>query len=57
MIVYTITPGEGMNPCTERDLNSIQVWLEQAEPGDEFIIKVSEMTEVEYSSLPEYMGP
>ena len=57
MIVYTIIPGEGMNPCTEKDLKNVQVWIEQAEPGDEFIIKVSEMTEAEYSSLPEYMGP
>lgn len=57
MIVYTIIPGEGMNPCTEKDLKNIQVWLEQAEPGDEFVIKVHEMSEAEYSLLPEYMGP
>ena len=57
MKVYRITPEPHFNPCIEKDIKSIEVWLEEAEVGDKFTIDILEMAEEEYDSLPEYMGP
>lgn len=54
---YAVIPGIGCNPCIERNLKDVFVWLEESEVGDEIKITVGEMDEVEYLNLPEYMGP
>jgi len=57
MKVYKITPLPDFNPCTEKDIKDLMIWLEESEPGDSFKVDVLEMTEEEYAALPEYMGP
>jgi len=57
MKVFRITPGVGCNPCCEKQANSIVTWLEEAEVGETITVKILEMSENEYSELPEYMGP
>ena len=57
MNVFKVWPGEGLNPCIEKDPSACLTWLEEAEPGDTVKIEVLEMTEAEYDALPEYMGP
>ncbi|WP_147456633.1 hypothetical protein [Leptospira stimsonii] len=55
--VFEIQPYEGANHCTEKNPKDVLVWLEEAEPGEEIIIRTKEMTEHEYANLPEYEGP
>ena len=57
MKVYKVTPGIGLNPCCEKDLKTIQIWVEEAEPGEILTVEILEMSEVEYNKFPEYMGP
>lgn len=57
MKVFKVWPGEGLNPCIEKEINACFVWLEESEPGDVIKIEVLEITESEYDALPEYMGP
>ena len=57
MNVFKVWPGEGLNPCIEKDPSACLTWLEESEPGDTVKIEVLEMTEAEYDALPEYMGP
>ncbi len=57
IVMYKVIPGKGCNPCCEKEIKSVCVWLEEAEVGDELKIEVIEMTENEYNELPEYMGP
>ena len=55
--VYEVEPGKGANRCTERKIEDVLVWLEESEPGDVITIRVIEMDEQEYNSLPEFLGP
>lgn len=55
--VYKITPGEGLNPCCEKDPQMVLQWLEEAEVGDKIKIEVLLMTQDVYRALPEYAGP
>ena len=55
MIVYEISP-KGFNSIIERKLENIQEYLKESSPGDEWNIKVMEMTEEEYNNLPESSG-
>ena len=55
--VFKITPDKDLCPCTEKDFNAVLPWLEESESGAVITIEVMEMTEEEYESLPEYMGP
>jgi hypothetical protein len=55
--IYTVTPGVGLAPCTEKDPKAVIEWLEEAQPGDVIQIVVSEMDEAIYNEMPEYMGP
>lgn len=57
MKVYKIIPGEGLNPCCEKDVNAIISWLTEATAGEVIKIEITEMPEEEYNNLPEYMGP
>lgn len=57
MKVYEIEPNRGLSRCTEKDISGISCWLEMSEPGDIITIRVKEMSESEYNSLPEYTGP
>ncbi len=61
MKCYEITPDRGCGAHTEKDLYSaitaINEWLKDSEKGTELIVKVIEMSESEYDSLPEYDGP
>ena len=57
MRVFKVTPGKDLCPCTEKDPSAVLVWLEESEPGTTITIEVMEMTEEEYNTLPEYMGP
>ena len=56
MRVYKIMPVH-CNPCCEKDLEDVKVWLKEAPVGESIMIRVLEMTEEEYKNLPEYMGP
>ena len=55
--IWTVTPGVGFAPCTEKDLQAALAWVEEAEPGDVVKIVVGEMDEAIYNEMPEYMGP
>lgn len=55
--IFTITPGKGLAPCTERNPEALLVWFFEAEPGDVMTIVVGEIEEAEYKAMPEYMGP
>lgn len=55
--IWTVTPGKGLAPCTEKYLNAVLSWIEEAEPGEVIQIVVGEMDEAEYDKMPEYMGP
>ena len=55
--IYTVTPGKGLAPCTEKDLQAVLIWLEEAEAGDEIQIVVGKIDEAIYNEMPEYMGP
>jgi hypothetical protein len=57
MKVYNISPGKGCNKCCEKDPKNALIWLEEAEPGETITIDVMEMSEEDFNSLPEYMGP
>lgn len=57
MKVFKVWPGEGLNPCIEKDPSACMAWLEESEPGEIIKIEVLEKTEAEYDVLPEYMGP
>lgn len=57
MKVFKVWPGEGLNPCIEKDPSACLTWLEESEQGEIIKIEVLEMTEAEYDALPEYMGP
>lgn len=58
--VYKITPdynkktGKGLNPCVEKEIKDISIWLEEAQIGENILIEVKEMTKLEYRNLPEY---
>jgi len=56
MRIYMITPGHG-NPCYEIDIEAVMEWFKEAQPGNRFVVNVIEMSEEEYTALPEYMGP
>jgi len=58
MIVYKMGP-KGFNQHIEKDPTKVvECWLnDDAMPGDIIEVEVMEMTENEYESLPEYMGP
>jgi len=49
--------GKGLAPCTEKDLQAVLIWLEEAEAGDEIQIVVGKIDEAIYNEMPEYMGP
>ena len=57
MKVFKVWPGEGLNPCIEKDPSACLTWLEESESGEIIKIEVLEMTEAEYEALPEYVGP
>lgn len=57
MKVFNVTPGIGCNPCIEEDLKDILIWFQEAGVGDIITVEILEMSEKEYSELPEYMGP
>lgn len=61
MKVFKVWPGEGLDPCIEKDPSACLTWFEESDPGE--IIKIEalrytmlEMTEAEYDELPEYEG-
>jgi hypothetical protein len=54
---YNTKTGKGLNPCIESKIENLSIWFEDAEPGEKFLIQVIEMTESQYNTLPEYMGP
>lgn len=60
MKVYTVTPKHYAG-WTEKSLvaamSGLTEFLKDADIGDEYEILVNEMTEEEYSELPEYTGP
>lgn len=56
MKVYVVEPYKGAARCTEKDVKDVAVWFEEAEVGDEIIVRVEEMTQEQYDNLPEYMG-
>ena len=55
--VYTVTPDVGCAPCTEREIDHVKTWVEEAMPGSVLQVVVGEMEESEYNKMPEYMGP
>ena len=55
--VWTVYPGRGLNPCTEKDPQAVLSWIEEAEPGETIEIKVREMDAAVFAELPEYEGP
>ena len=55
--VYTVTPDEDCAPCTEKRIDHVMCWIEEATPGAVLQIVVGEMEESEYDKMPEYMGP
>lgn len=63
MKAYKITPdynpetGKGLNPCIEIDPGKIEIWLEESEFVEYFLIQIIEISEEEYNNLPEYIGP
>jgi hypothetical protein len=59
MKVYKVTPCKDCNPCTEKDIEAVKVWLEEADPTNNEVITIEpmEMSEEEYDNLPEHMGP
>jgi len=57
MKVYEVTPDKGLNPCTEKNIHGVMVWLENAESGETMIIKIKNMSESDYEALPKYEGP
>jgi hypothetical protein len=52
--VWTVTPGVGLSPCTERDLGAVIEWIR---PGETIKIVVRVIDEAVYNELPEYAGP
>ncbi len=57
MKVFEVSPGPGLNRCTEKDAARVLVWLEEASPGETITVRVKDMGEVDYAALPEYAGP
>jgi len=57
MKIYKVTPGEDLNPCHEKNIEDVFVWIQEAEIGDKITIEVKEMDEKYFDSLPEYEGP
>jgi len=57
MKVFEIQPEPGYNPCVEDKVQGILSWLEEADDGDVFTIRVKEMSREEYAKFPEYVGP
>jgi hypothetical protein len=61
MKVFNIFPGKDCNPHCERYLenavDSIREWLLNGDPGEVVKIEILEMSEEEYSALPEWEGP
>ena len=57
MKVYRITPDRGLCACTEKNINGVIEWIKHSEVGHVMTIRVREMSEEEYNSLPEYTGP
>ena len=57
MKVFKVYQDEDFNPCYEKEISAIMLWLEKANEGNKIKIEVFEMTENEYNALPEYMGP
>ena len=55
--IYTVTPGKGLAPCTEKDPKEVLIWLEEAEPGEVIQVVVGEIDEAIYNEMPEYQGP
>lgn len=55
--IYTVTPDRDCAPCTEKDINAVMEWIQNAEPGAVLQIVVGEMAEHLYDQMPEYMGP
>ena len=55
--IWTVTPGKGLAPCTEKDPKAVLIWLEEAAPGEVIQIVVGEIDEAIYNEMPEYMGP
>jgi len=55
--IYTVTPGLGCAPCTERDINNVKTWIEEATLGEVIKIHINEIDENIYNEMPEYMGP
>lgn len=48
---------EDMSKCTEDHLEGLKCFLDEAEPGDVYVVTAVDMTEHEYEQLPEYTGP
>ncbi len=57
MIVYKTYPDKDCSPCIEKSPQAVMIWLQEAQPGETITVEVMEMSEDEYNSLPEYMGP
>jgi len=57
MKVYEVDVGQGLNRCTEKDIKILSVWFEEASIGETITIRIKEMSEEEYGSLPEFMDP
>lgn len=57
MKVYEVEPDSGLNRCTEKDHNSVLVWIQMAEIGDVITIRVKEMSSEAFAAMPEFMGP
>lgn len=55
--VYTVTPDRGCAPFTEKNIEEVKPWIEDAEPGAVMQIVVGEMDEAAYNEMPEYLGP
>ena len=55
--VYEVEPGKGLNKCTERHIGDLLDWFYDAQPGNVITIRVKEMNQSDFNSLPEYMGP
>ncbi len=55
--IYVVTPGRDLMPCTERYIENVKAWLEEADVGDTVQIDIREIEESEYEDLPEYIGP
>ena len=61
MKVYRITPDKQCNSHIENSLESavgsIEQWLEDSDKGTIVTVEIMDMTEKDYSLLPEYEGP